>query len=322
MSKQPTISVIVPVYNAEKYLERCVNSLLCQSYPNIEILLINDGSKDSSGTICEAFARKDLRVIVKHCTNQGVSAARNEGLIIASGEYVSFVDSDDYLKPRAYETLIARAISYDADVVACDYCMVINGEEYPSYSFAEGKDKNETISNMIKIGPRGGNIFSFILVRNSLLKENSLLFPCHLSWAEDFWFTLHAYVKARVITKVQNPLYCYNFDNDCSATHNEPAKALIDKKKCLEECIHFLKDNALWERFEKEMSWRVLLDKTQLVLSPSSFEDYYSFLPEVNKYVEDNPLLSPRMKLLMKLLNNKQKLLASCLVKLYQLKNS
>lgn len=95
--QKPLISVIVPIYNAEKYLHRCMDSILNQTYKNLEIVLIDDGSKDSSGTICDAYAAKDSRIKVIHQENSGVSAARNAGLDAAFGDYITFVDSDDYI---------------------------------------------------------------------------------------------------------------------------------------------------------------------------------------------------------------------------------
>ena len=101
----PKISVIVPVYKAEKYLHRCVDSILAQSYTDFELLLIDDGSPDNSGAICDEYAIKDSRVRVFHKQNGGASSARNKGLDHANGEWVSFVDSDDWIEPQMVESL-------------------------------------------------------------------------------------------------------------------------------------------------------------------------------------------------------------------------
>ena len=97
------ISVIVPVYNVESYLARCVDSILAQTYQNLEIILVNDGSRDASGSICDAYAQKDSRITVIHKENGGLSSARNAGIDAASGEYLTFVDSDDWIEPQTYE---------------------------------------------------------------------------------------------------------------------------------------------------------------------------------------------------------------------------
>ena len=105
MEAQPLITVIVPVYNVEKYLRRCLDSIIGQTYQNLEILCIDDGSIDNSGVICEQYAARDARIKVIHQENQGLSTARNRGLDAAEGEYIAFVDSDDYILEDMFERL-------------------------------------------------------------------------------------------------------------------------------------------------------------------------------------------------------------------------
>ncbi len=111
------ISVIVPVYNVEPYLRKCLDSIVNQTYRNLEILVIDDGSADGSGAICDSFAEKDERVVVFHTENRGLSAARNLGLDNATGDWIGFVDSDDWIEPDMYEVLIKRVEETKADVV-------------------------------------------------------------------------------------------------------------------------------------------------------------------------------------------------------------
>ncbi len=111
--KKPLISIIVPVYNAEPYLQKCIDSIINQSYMNLEIILINDGSTDKSGEFCNEYQKKDTRIKVIHKENSGVSEARNAGLDAATGEFISFIDADDYIEPDFF----AELIKYDADVV-------------------------------------------------------------------------------------------------------------------------------------------------------------------------------------------------------------
>lgn len=114
MEKTPLLSVIVPVYNVEKYVGRCVDSILAQTYENLEVILVDDGATDSSGTVCDAYAAKDCRVLVIHKENGGLSSARNAGLDICRGEYIAFVDSDDWIEPDAYKNMLA--VAWDLDV--------------------------------------------------------------------------------------------------------------------------------------------------------------------------------------------------------------
>lgn len=117
MNQEPLISVIVPVYKVQEYLNRCVDSILGQTYRNLEIILVDDGSPDDCGAICEEYATKDSRVRVIHKENGGLSSARNAGIDIARGEYLGFVDSDDWIEPEMYETMLALAQKYDVKLV-------------------------------------------------------------------------------------------------------------------------------------------------------------------------------------------------------------
>ena len=117
MDRETKISVIVPVYNVEKYLPRCVDSILSQTYENLEILLVDDGAKDSSGRICDEYAGKDPRVRVIHKENGGLSSARNAGIDAATGEYLAFVDSDDWIEPETYAHMLKLMEKYGAKLV-------------------------------------------------------------------------------------------------------------------------------------------------------------------------------------------------------------
>lgn len=122
MKQSPRISVIVPVYNVAAWLPRCVDSILAQTCENLEILLVDDGSADDSGRICDAYAEKDPRIRVIHKENGGLSSARNAGLDLASGEYIGFVDSDDWIEPEMYAEMLARMEKYDAQLVCAGRC--------------------------------------------------------------------------------------------------------------------------------------------------------------------------------------------------------
>lgn len=133
MSNDKLISVIIPVYNVERYLKRCLDSVTNQTYKNLEIILINDGSTDSSGSICNEYAKKDNRIITIHKKNGGVSSARNKGIEIAKGEYIGFIDSDDYVESNMYQELYNEAIRSDADIVMTNY--TVKTEKYEKKHF-------------------------------------------------------------------------------------------------------------------------------------------------------------------------------------------
>ena len=132
--KTPLLSIITPVYNVEAYLDRCVQSILSQSYRNIELILIDDGSTDGSTGLCDKWAAKDSRVVVVHQTNAGVSAARNAGLKIARGDYLTFVDPDDFLAPNTYFLNMAYLQAHqEVDMLQYPYCNYINDDEALDY---------------------------------------------------------------------------------------------------------------------------------------------------------------------------------------------
>ncbi len=127
--RTPLISVIIPVYNVEKYLRRCLDSVIAQTYQNFEIICVDDGSIDDSGKICDQYAVRDARIKVIHQENQGPSAARNRGLDAAEGEYIAFVDSDDYILEDMYKKMLDKLLNYNVDLCVCQW----------QYEFSDGR---------------------------------------------------------------------------------------------------------------------------------------------------------------------------------------
>ena len=122
--ENPKISVIVPVYKVEAYLDKCVRSIMDQTYRNLEIILVDDGSPDDCPAMCDAWAEKDSRIRVIHKENGGLSDARNAGMAVATGEYIGFIDSDDYIAPDMYRLLLERMTADGSDIAACGVEMV------------------------------------------------------------------------------------------------------------------------------------------------------------------------------------------------------
>lgn len=139
--EEAKVSVIIPVYNAAEYLERCLDSVVGQSHRNLEILLIDDGSTDGSGEICDRYAKKDGRIRVLHQKNAGVAFARNAGLDMAVGTYIGWVDSDDWIEPEMFEVMVKEAKTRKADIVICGRL-----ESYPDRSFQKGWKRQEVLN--------------------------------------------------------------------------------------------------------------------------------------------------------------------------------
>lgn len=170
----PLISIIVPVYNVEKYLPKCLDSIMNQTYKNLEIILVDDGSTDNSGIICDKYSEGDRRIKVIHKENGGLSDARNKGLDIAKGEYVGFVDSDDYIAEDMYEYLYAFILENNLDVAMCASCDVYEDKIiYPKNFESIILDKKEKIIENIFINPFGGaavsvcsKLFKYDVIKN------------------------------------------------------------------------------------------------------------------------------------------------------------
>lgn len=202
------ISIIVPVYNTEKYLGRCIESIQNQTYSNLEIILVDDGSKDDSLKICHMYAEKDARIKVLHTKNFGVSTARNIGIKCSTGEYIGFIDSDDYIEKTMYETLVRY--SDDKVLPICTYNMV---------------DENKRILDQKDIGDTVGLVpvkDFFLLCENILLnspvnklyesdiiKKNNIRFDMDLSLGEDFLFVIQYLEYIEEFYIIDMPLYNY-----------------------------------------------------------------------------------------------------------------
>lgn len=237
------ISVIVPVYNVEKYLERCLNSIIHQSLKEIEIICINDGSTDNSLSILEKFAEIDKRIIILNQQHTGPSAARNEALKIAKGEYVGYVDSDDSISENFYELLYSNAKKYGADI-ACGEIYKLNARNnkkvlkfnnFKTYKKTEQKYKACNI-------PRLNYIWNKIYNREALLKSK-LTFEENVVFEDIFW-THQVIHKLGMLVTVPKAKYNY-FINQNSITTTDNSKSLEDYYNANKKCINYIVENRI-----------------------------------------------------------------------------
>lgn len=206
-------SIIIPVFNAEKTLSRCLDSLLCQNLSNAEIILINDGSQDTSPTLCRAYAERNDHIRYYSQENSGVSVARNTGLAHAEGEYILFVDSDDAVMPE-FMTTISDKIS----TTNCDLLLFGSQKSTGETVFApesiyleNGVEIATKLSNYMKAGKLGapwGKVF-----RNQIIKAHEICFPEQLAIAEDLTFVIRYCMHVEILAAVPAPLYKVYVDN-------------------------------------------------------------------------------------------------------------
>ena len=211
--KQPKISIIIPVYNAEKYLRQCLDSILNQSFRDFEVLLIDDGSKDGSGEICDEYAEKDKRIRVWHQENQGVSGARNVGLKNAQGEWIYFPDADDIVMSDAYSMMLAIA-GEETDYVMCGY-EVYDEKGQCTYAISIRQQKNidrdaALMEMFTSTDYRYQGYLWNKLFKASIIKENNLSFVRGIKFNEDRLFNVSylCQIKGKV-TYTTTPVYKY-----------------------------------------------------------------------------------------------------------------
>ncbi len=232
--KQPLVSVIVPVYNVEPYLGPCLESLRAQTYPDLEVLLVNDGSTDGSRELCAAMARADRRFHLIDQANAGVSAARNAGLARASGKYLQFVDGDDRLSPQATETLVHSAESTGADLVITHFIRV-DGERQARQGHIKGRrllTRQEFAQEMVKAP---ANYYYGVLwnklYRRSIVSAQGLSFDPEVSWGEDFLFNLEYIRHVRLVSAVPEAIYFYYKRKGSLITSSASLRRLIQMKR-------------------------------------------------------------------------------------------
>lgn len=236
------ISIIIPVYNVEPYIEKCIESVINQTYQDLDIILVNDGSTDLSGDICDKYSKLDSRIRVIHQKNSGQSKARNVGISIARGEYIGFVDSDDYIELNMYEKLINTMEQYNADIVECAVKNIYTNKtvynETKKIYICTGEEalkKHLEKPNDSK-SPRAA-VWSRLFKSE---KIKSLKFPEGMIH-EDFYFTYRALLNCSKYCWIDEALYCHIYTNSNSTTQLPFSKKDLSKINIFKERMDYLK---------------------------------------------------------------------------------
>ena len=204
----PLISVIVPVYKVEKYLDRCVQSIVNQTYPNLEIILVDDGSPDRCGEMCDAWAAKDSRIKVIHKENGGLSDARNAGMAVAKGEFVGFVDSDDYIAPEMFQLLRERMMADGSDIAACGVELVFEDGSPARPLTKAGScvlEQESAMEALIRESWLKQPVW-YKLYQSALIRD--IPFPVG-RYHEDVFWTWQAVARAKRVSVFDTPCYFY-----------------------------------------------------------------------------------------------------------------
>ncbi|MCD8378737.1 MAG: glycosyltransferase [Lachnospiraceae bacterium] len=263
---EPTVSIIVPIYNAEKTLARCVESVLKQAYRDFELILVNDGSSDSSAEICDSFAKDDSRVRAIHKENTGVSDTRNQGIAAARGTYVQFIDSDDWIAPDAVGLFVRTMEENDCDMVITDFYRV-NGERVSQKGAidTDGLMDRATFAQYMMQKPSDfyyGVLWNKLFKR-SILKEHEMKMDTSISWCEDFIFNLEYILYVNKIYALKVPIYYYVKTKGSLVSQGMSMKKTIQMKRMVFAYYNnFYKEVLSEEDYEKRRLsvYRFLID--------------------------------------------------------------
>ena len=289
--KKELISVIIPVYKVENYIERCIESVISQTYKNLEIILVDDGSPDRCGKICDDFAENDERIKVIHKENGGLSEARNCGIELATGQYLAFVDGDDFIKETMYETLYKNLISSNADISIC---------EYVKYNEKKNKYIQKNYKNETKIFSRKEAIRKLLLDEeitnhawNKLYKKklfDNTRYPKNMLM-EDFATTYLLFEKANCVVFQDTPQYVY-VQREGSILKNMDKRFLGDLEKIEEKRYLYLIHN------EKELKKEAEIERASYIkffynivytnninekIDTIKYKEYYKFYKKIYK---------------------------------------
>jgi glycosyltransferase involved in cell wall biosynthesis len=284
----PLVSIIVPFYNAEKFIKGCLDSIFFQTFQNFECILIDDGSTDKSLDICNFYAKKDNRFRIIQQENSGVSAARNKGITTASGEYIMFADSDDYLLPDMMQKLYDAIESRKSDVVCCGY---------------EHKGKTYSIPDAVYIASQAETVYWFEkyelfgLIWNKLytvkiIKDNGIQFPLDRFFGEDMYFNLQYFSKIKSASVIHNPLYVY-CENPTSITKKRPSfDQCLFRFKNISRTIVSLQEkngcNFIPYILAMDFTYTVFLIRSLYIPYRSVYKSRFDLLSEIKYFYNQN----------------------------------
>ena len=292
------ISVIVPVYNTKDYLDRCVQSIINQTYHNLEIILVDDGSTDDSGKKCDSWASKDNRIHVIHQKNAGVSAARNAGIEFAHGEYIGFVDSDDYIHEQMYSLLIQAARVNKSAISCCDICTVRDNEEKSKQSDLKNGfiTHDEIVKGFLFDEKIKGLMYGIYnkIYKKELFKQ--LRFE-KLSMGEDILFSMQVIQNCTGIYYQNKPLYFYCIRENSAMTSAFSKKrfdyveaALKIEAICKQHYDKVCCDNAhCWVFLHVLTTYRAMIKNKMCEEYAEQAKQYRNYLKDNKKYLKSLP---------------------------------
>ncbi len=284
------VSIIVPIYNTEKFLHKCLDSIIAQSYANWEAILIDDGSHDNCGMICDEYATKDKRFKVIHQINGGVSAARQTGLDNATGDYIIHCDPDDWIEPTMLDEMLECAIKNNADMVICDFISHFNDNtKYESQEI--GNDVSAAkIQRMILEGELHGSCW------NKLVKKDAIrdigFYPSTVSLCEDLLFNIKVLNRDINIVHIPKAYYHYKTDNNTSICNSKNKQIILSRVIAAAEIEKSIRNGIDYNMYsiKKSILESLFLAKCFKELAETYPEIHETIIKNHNKYYFFTPL--------------------------------
>lgn len=316
MIESPQISIIIPIYNVERYLRQCIDSILAQTFTDFELLLIDDGSPDGCPAICDEYAGKDARIRVFHKQNGGVTSARNKGLDNANGNWIIYIDGDDWIEPTYVEELYNAAINNEADITICGFRFVYeDGSSIIEHPTIWDDNKQASLNRYI------ASIWTTAcgsIQKSSLYKDNSIRSPKNITFCEDFHLMVRLCYFANKVISIDSPLYNYR-QRSSSIVHSLNDKTWRDELSTYLEIIDFFRNQGELETYKKVMSWRTLKTSNGMTLDLSRFEEFKKYNPDKKDYIWDCPFIEFKLKILAWLITHNCEPIARMIIRLREL---
>lgn len=314
MSDTPKISIIVPVYNVEKYIRRCLDSIKEQSFTDWECICVDDGTPDSSGKICDEYAEKDSRFVVIHKENGGVSSARNAGLDVAKGEWICFCDSDDWVEREFFEEMLKTENANTAEIIVCGAKDTLG---LNSFLIDKKIEKTEWNNALCALFP---SVWAK-LYRREIIERNSLCFPLGIKLGEDTFFTYSYLVNVRSILYAKGNWYNYFVSNVESACHNLSKIEILGFKNAVKKLENYIKEKNRLSDFNKSLYNLKLNVKNRFLFSlkKADFNCWRNVFFEINGKILENEKSSLKFSIFYRLVLNKHDFSAGMILNFHKL---
>lgn len=273
------ISVIVPIYNTEKYLSNCLDSILAQTYTNWEAILVNDGSSDNCGEICDEYAKKDCRFKVIHQTNQGVVAARNQAISHSKGDYLAFVDSDDTISVRMIEEMVELAQKKSLDIVWCNLKWIYENQ-HRIETISINKDNQINIKKILTTELPG--YLCNKIIKKSFWESCCIHTDNNATMWEDTYISLQLLANKPQNGYINKGLYNYNKTNENAATSN--TNIIVKAFRNIEYIYEYLNKHHIFENYKTEFS--IMAMKLKFSLLKTDIDKAFSIFPFAHKRIK------------------------------------